>query len=205
LNPAPLNPAPLNQPPLNQPRLNQPPLNQAPLNQQPPLDQQQPGDEAVPSGPEMRQRLRQSLNELPDAVRELRVTLDEFRVVLQSANRNLKNLEGFTEPLGQKGSDITAALTKAVTGLDQLVTDFTTLTQAINNRRGTVGKLLYDDAKAYDNLLILMTNANTVLGDIHDLAFRLKPVVNDARIFMDKIATEPGRIVTGGLNPSPVK
>ena len=38
-----------------------------------------------------------------------------------------------------------------------------------------------------------------------DIAFRLKPVVNDARIFMDKVATEPGRIITGGLNPSNVK
>jgi phospholipid/cholesterol/gamma-HCH transport system substrate-binding protein len=50
-----------------------------------------------------------------------------------------------------------------------------------------------------------MTNANTVLADIHDITFRLKPVINDARIFMDKVATEPGRIITGGLNPSNVK
>ena len=47
--------------------------------------------------------------------------------------------------------------------------------------------------------------ANTVLADIHDITFRLKPVINDARIFMDKVATEPGRIITGGLNPSSVK
>jgi hypothetical protein len=29
--------------------------------------------------------------------------------------------------------------------------------------------------------------------------------VNDARVFMDKVAREPGRIVTGGLNPSLTK
>ena len=44
-----------------------------------------------------------------------------------------------------------------------------------------------------------------VLCDIRDLAFRLKPVINDARIFMDKVATEPGRIITGGLKPSTIK
>ena len=64
--------------------------------------------------------------------------------------------------------------------------------------------MLYD-GKAYDNFNTLMLNANTVLADIHDITFRLKPVINDARIFMDKIATEPGRIITGGLNPSNVK
>ena len=59
------------------------------------------------SGQEMRRKLREGLNELPDAVHEMRATMNEFRVVLQSAKKNFKNLEGFTEPLGQKGTDIT--------------------------------------------------------------------------------------------------
>jgi phospholipid/cholesterol/gamma-HCH transport system substrate-binding protein len=152
----------------------------------------------------MRRKLREGLNELPDAVRDMRATMNEFRVVLQSAEKNFKNLEGFTEPLGQKGTDITSALMRAVNGLDRLVIDFSAITQALSNRRGTIGQLLYD-AKAYDNFNILMMNANTVLADFHDITFRLKPVINDARIFMDKVATEPGRLIIGGLNPSPIK
>jgi hypothetical protein len=35
--------------------------------------------------------------------------------------------------------------------------------------------------------------------------FRLKPVIADARIFMDKIAQEPGRIISGAVRPSTVK
>ncbi len=176
-----------------------------PLNGQPPLNQQQPpASTQPPSGQEMRRKLRDGLNELPDAVRDMRATMNQFRVVLNSAEKNFKNLEGFTEPLGQKGTDITTALLRAVNGLDQLVTDFNTITQAVGNRRGTIGQLLYD-TKAYDNLNILMMNANAVLGDIRDLTWRLKPVIYNANIFLDKIATEPGRIITGGLNPSPVK
>jgi phospholipid/cholesterol/gamma-HCH transport system substrate-binding protein len=191
-----------------------PPNGQAPVNQQPQLNQQPPGAQLpgaqVPgaqpsiSGQEMRRKLREGLNELPDAVREMRTTMNQFRVVLESAEKNFKNLEGFTEPLGQKGTDITSALLRAVNGLDRMATDFNALSQALSNRRGTISQLLYDP-KAYENLNTLMMNANTVLGDIHDLTFRLKPVINDARIFMDKIATEPGRIITGGLNPSVVK
>ncbi len=196
---------PSSAPPFNaQPPLGQPPTSAPPFNPQSPGNQPAGGVRPVPTGPEMRQRLREGLNELPDAIHEMRTTMDQFRVVLQSANKNLKSLEGFTEPLGEKGTDFADALLKAVSGLDQLVADLNSITRAVNNRQGTIGQLL-NDSKAYDNFNILMMNANTVLGDIHSLACRLQPVVNDARIFMDKIATEPGRLVTGGLNPSSVK
>jgi phospholipid/cholesterol/gamma-HCH transport system substrate-binding protein len=179
----------------------QQPLNgPQPINGQPRINGQQPVE-----GQQMRQRLREGINQIPDAIHELRVTMDEFRTVLKSANTNLKNLEGFTEPLGQKGADIAGALMKAVSGLDQLLTDLNMIVQALNNRKSTVGRLLYDNGAGYENVNTLMSNINVVLKDIHDLAFRLQPVVNDARIFMDKVATEPGRIITGGLNPSSVK
>ena len=85
-----------------------------------------------------------------------------------------------------------------------MATDFGPVTRALGNRDSTIGRLLYD-RQAYDNFNTLLLNANTVLADFHDITYRLKPVINDARIFMSKIATEPGRIVTGGLNPSVVK
>ena len=124
--------------------------------------------------------------------------------MLQSAETNFKNLEAFTEPLGQKGPEVADSIVKAVDGLDQMVNDLEQLPEALNNREGTVGRLL-NDPQVYENVNRLMFNANQVLYDINDLMFNGKPVVHDARIFMDKVATEPGRIVTGGLNPSTVK
>lgn len=182
-----------------------PPVNaQPPFTQPTPLNQVPPGTLPPTNGQEMRRKLREGLNELPDAVRDMRSTMNQFRVVLQSAEKNFKNLEGFTEPLGQKGTDITTALLKAVDGLDRMATDFTTVTQALSNRRGTISQLLYDPT-AYERLNMLMLNANTVLADIHDLAYRLKPAIENARIFLDKVATEPGRLITGGLKPSVIK
>src|SRR3954454_25147045 len=181
-----------------------PVTGQPPFTQPTPLNQVPPATLPPNNGQEMRRKLREGLNELPDAVRDLRSTMNQFRVVLQSAEKNFKNLEGFTEPLGQKGTDITSALLKAVDGLDRMATDFNSVTQTLGNRQSTIGQLLYE-GKAYENFNTLMMNANTVLADIHDITFRLKPVINDARIFMDKVATEPGRLVTGGLNPSPIK
>jgi phospholipid/cholesterol/gamma-HCH transport system substrate-binding protein len=175
----------------------QPPVHAQPPAGVQPQGVQPPGIEPPVEGPEMRRRLRQGLNELPDAIRE-------FRQTLELADRNLRNLEGFTEPLGQKGEAIADALIRAVDGVDRLIEDFNLLVQALNSREGTIGRLIHEP-QTYENLNRLMCNANTVLGQIHELAQRLRPVVEDARTFMDKLAREPGRVVTGGLNPSPIK
>ena len=163
-----------------------------------------PGVQPPASGQQMRQRIRQGLDELPDAIHEFRVTMRDSRVVLQSAEKNFKNLEAFTEPLGQKGPQVADAILKAVEGLDQLVSDLGAVSRALNNREGSIGKLIHDP-QVYENLNRLIFNANQVVCEIHQLTFEAKPVVHDARIFMDKVATEPGRIITGGLNPSNVK
>jgi phospholipid/cholesterol/gamma-HCH transport system substrate-binding protein len=171
----------------------QPAIGQPPSSGQPPIDGQQ-----------LRQRLRQGLSELPDAVREARITMQEFRVVLESANKNFRNLEGFTEPLGRNGEQIAGSIVDAVEGLDRLVEEFTVLTQALNNRQGTIGQLVHNP-QVYENLNRLIHNANQVVIRVNDLTKRLQVVTEDARVFMDKVSREPGRVVTGGLNPSVIK
>jgi phospholipid/cholesterol/gamma-HCH transport system substrate-binding protein len=183
------------------------PFNAAPLNTTPPANNPVPGTTpgAVPTeGQQMRQRLRQGLDELPDAIHEFRATMKDSRVVLQSAERNFKNLETFTEPLGQKGPEISEAILRTVAGLDQVLHDFGDVAKALNNRQGTVGRLIHED-QLYENANRLMFNANKVLADIDQLTLNLKPVIADARVLMDKIATEPGRIISGAIKPSVVK
>jgi phospholipid/cholesterol/gamma-HCH transport system substrate-binding protein len=79
--------------------------------------------------------------------------------------------------------------------------DLGDVARALNNREGTIGKLIHDPTM-YENLNRLMFNVNQVLCDIRELTFNLKPIVHDARIFMDKVAVEPGRIISGAVNPS---
>lgn len=175
--------------------------------QQPPVNGQPapapPGPQPI-DGQRLRQRVRQGFNELPDAVREARITMQQFRGTLQLADKNLRNLEGFTEPLGQKGEEIAATLIRAIEGLDTLVRDFTALTNALNNREGTIGRLIHD-GQVYENLNRLMFNANEVICRIDVFVKSLRPIREDVRAFTDKIGREPGRIITGGLNPSLTK
>jgi phospholipid/cholesterol/gamma-HCH transport system substrate-binding protein len=198
----------LGQPAGGQQILNRQPLPNDPrpsFDQQPPTNGPPPANVQPPvDGREMRQRIRQGLNELPEAIREMRITMEQFRVVLDSANKNFQNLEGFTEPLGRRGEEIATSVVDAVDGLDRLVEEFTVLSQALNSREGTLGQLI-QNPQLYENLNRLVHNANQVVVQINDLTLKLRPVVDDARVFMDKVAREPGRVVTGGLNPSLVK
>lgn len=171
----------------------QQPPNQAPPSGQPPSD-----------GRQLRQRLRQGMNDLPEAIAEMRVTLQDFRRVLQSVEQNSKNLEGLTGPLGRNGEDIASSIVEAVGGIDKLVEEFTVLSQSLNNRDGTLGQLI-NNPQLYDNANQTICNANQVILQVNELTKRLRVVVEDARVFMDKVAREPGRVITGGLNPSQVK
>jgi phospholipid/cholesterol/gamma-HCH transport system substrate-binding protein len=180
------------------------PPNARPLPNGQPQGAQTPNAQQLADGQQMRQKLRQGLNELPDAIHEFRVTMRDSRTVLQSAERNFKNLEAFTEPLGQKGPQVTDALLKAVDGLDQLLRDLGSVARALNNREGTIGKLIHDP-QVYENINRLMSNVNVVVCDVQQFLFTLKPVVHDARIFMDKVATEPGRFINGAVSPSVIK
>jgi phospholipid/cholesterol/gamma-HCH transport system substrate-binding protein len=166
---------------------------------------QQPDQaEVVIQVPTTRDRLKQALNELPDAVRDFRVTMQELQVVLDSANKNFRDLEGFTQPLGQNGPRIVNSILETTEGLDRMVEELNVFSRALSSREGTLGQLIHD-RQVYENLNRLIHNANQVVLQVNDITLRLRPVVNDARIFMDKVAREPGRVITGGLNPSPIK
>jgi hypothetical protein len=68
--------------------------------------------------------------------------------VLQSVEKNSKNLEGLTEPLGRSGEQIATSIVDAVDGLDRLVEEFTVLSQSLNNREGTIGQLINNRSAA---------------------------------------------------------
>ena len=136
---------PNTQPPFN---TTQPPFNnQPPLNNQPQPNVQPPGAATrhqSTNGQQLRQKLRQGLDELPDAIHEFRITMRESRGVLQSAERNFKNLEAFTEPLGQKGPEFADAILDAIAGWISSSRTWETLPAALNNREGTIGRLIHD-------------------------------------------------------------
>ena len=151
---------------------------------------------------QLREQFKQGLAEMPAAVRETRIVMQNFGEVLELAETNLRYIQGFTEPLGRNGEQIAQAILDSVTGVERLLEEFTLLSQALNSREGAIGRLIHEP-QFYENLNRLVANSNHVVLRVNDLTLRLQPVVDDARVFMDKIAREPGRLVGGALNKGP--
>jgi phospholipid/cholesterol/gamma-HCH transport system substrate-binding protein len=153
---------------------------------------------------EMRQGLKRTMQEIPDFMNEARGTLREandafasFKQVSDRANRNLENLEGFTKPLGDRGSRIVDNLDGSLANINDLLEQLVALADGLNSREGTLGKILYDDQ--------LYRRLDRTLANAEDLTGRMKPILDDIRIFSDKIARDPRQLgLKGALDRRPV-
>lgn len=158
--------------------------------------------------PQLRADVQQSLRELPAIMADARgvlqhanQTLTAFDSVVVSADRNLRNIEGLTQPLGVRGAEIADLLISAVENLDVVLGDVSRFTRSLNSSQGTLGKFVHDPT-LYNNLNLLVQDADVVVRRVYEFTKDFRKIVDDMGIFMDKIAREPGRIVGGAINPS---
>jgi phospholipid/cholesterol/gamma-HCH transport system substrate-binding protein len=147
-------------------------------------------DEIV-SDPQVRENLKRAVNDLPKVLNDLSETVSGVRTVMQRADTNLANLEGFTKPLGDRGPTLVAGLDRAVGQLDVLMKDLGGFTQALTNSQGTLARLV-NDPKLYDDVSQTVSNLN-------QLTRELKPILNDVRAFSDKAARHPEQFGLRGL------
>ncbi|MCE9553976.1 MAG: MlaD family protein [Planctomycetes bacterium] len=149
------------------------------------------GDEKV------RADLKQSLADVPKIMQETNKAVTGMQQVVNRADKNLENLEHLTGPLGQRGEQIAAKLDSSVTQLDQFMQQLVTFTEKFSNsnQQGTLAKIM-NDPELYNQVLMAAKNVN-------ELTARMRPVVEDARVFSDKIARDPGQLgLSGALKKS---
>ena len=155
------------------------------------------GDEQI------RRQLRGALADLPAVFREAKLTLEDTRRTLSSfenvtrrADANLQNLEQFTQPLSERGDRIIASVEGSAANLDALLEQLVHLTQNINRGQGTVGRLISDEE--------IYLQIKSTVENIDDLSKKLRPILNDVRVFTDKIARDPSQLgVKGALDRKP--
>lgn len=147
--------------------------------------------------------LRQSLREMPKFIQETRETLavarstmDSFQQVSERANVNLENLEQFTGPLGQRADELYGEIQRSAVELRRALTNISQFSESLRDGQGTIGRLVNDD-ELYVSIAQVVANAEEVTR-------RLRPIVEDVRIFTDKIAREPSQLgVRGALDRRP--
>jgi len=138
-----------------------------------------------------KKNLRSALEQLPQMIKDTHDTVQSLQQTVQLVDRNLRNVEGFTKPLGDRGAVLISNLEKGTRNLDALVSDMTVFTDKLNSSEGTVG-LLMNDPQLYQHL-------NHAAKNIDDITRELKPIVDDARVFSDKIARHPEDLGARGL------
>ena len=152
---------------------------------------------------ELQADIREMVAEAPKVVRGAGETLDQMKHTFQTmdetvrrVNVSLGNIENFAQRLDEKGGTMIERLDRSSVTLELLMGELLTLTTAVNSQEGTLGRLVRDP-ELYDNL-------NDAVTNIEDVSRRLRPVVDNARVFSDKIARHPEILgVRGALQQSP--
>ena len=150
----------------------------------------------VMGDPRARANIKEALEGLPQVLGDLRSTVQGMGATLDSADRNLRNLEGLTKPLGERGAGMVAQIDGTIGRLDEVLQQAVFFTKALNESDGTLGRLV-KDPRVYEDLAAAAAN-------VKNLSRELRPIVDDIRVFSDKIARHPESLgVRGALDRRP--
>lgn len=153
---------------------------------------------------ELTTSLKKSLKDLPEMFDKTKLmldkastTFDDFQKVSARADRNLANLEKLTGPLAEQGQTMADEIRGSISNINNLTEVLNEVVGNFNNQDGTIGRLLNDD-ELYERLERTMAN-------VEDITWKLRPIVDDARVVSDKLARDPSIMgVRGVLDRRPV-
>ncbi|GAB6164418.1 hypothetical protein JCM19992_04180 [Thermostilla marina] len=146
--------------------------------------------------PELKERLRESLDRVPTLIDDLQTTLKGLDQTVGLANENLSNLRGFTEPLSERGGSLVTRIDSSLAKLDTIMSELETFSQSLNNSDGSLAQLIHD-RELYDRV-------NRTLANVEEITKQVKPILNDMRVFSDKIARHPETLgVRGAIQRNP--
>jgi len=144
---------------------------------------------------EVQADVKAAVEELPELMREARATLKQIDQMTASADRNLQSLESFTATLENQGAGVVAKLDDSAVTLRFVLDQMATFSQNLNRTDTSFGLLMHD-RQLYDNI-------NQTAANLEELSRTLRPVINDARVFSDKIARHPELLgVRGAMQQS---
>ena len=171
----------------------------------------------IVNNPVIRDNLEESVVQLPEVLKQAKETLestkrtfDSFERVgeqfekvgeaavdtVHSAQKTVKNVEQFTEPLATHGDELVNQVLTTMARLDSTLTEVDEFGKALNNKDGSV-RLLLDDQEMYWKIRRTVEN-------IESATARIRPILDDVRVFTDKVARDPRQLgVRGAISKRP--
>ena len=145
--------------------------------------------------PETKANIRDTVNQVPALMRETRDTVRQMQNTMALVDKNLNNLDDFTSSLGAEGKGLLVRLNSSADKLDRLMGELLAFTETLNSGQGSLGRLM-TDPELYDNVKRTMAN-------VERLTVEARPILENAKIFTDKIARHPESIgLRGMVKPS---
>jgi phospholipid/cholesterol/gamma-HCH transport system substrate-binding protein len=145
------------------------------------------------SDPQLHDSIRETIMRMPQMMKDAHETVLRLRTTMDLVEKNLRNVEDFTKPLGEHGESVFNRLDQSSQKLDRVMSDMLQFTQALNNQQGTLGQLV-NNPELYQHL-------NRAAKNIDELSRQLKPIVDDARVITDKVARHPGVVISDAVRP----
>jgi phospholipid/cholesterol/gamma-HCH transport system substrate-binding protein len=156
---------------------------------------------------EFRQQLKDGIAQLPGAISDARSLIGGLEGAIGSADANLKNLQGLTGPLGERGDQIVASLEQSALNLQNLLGQVAEFTLSINNSQGTLG-LLVHNRELYDQVLKITSQLSSTVRDVQMLIREprtinrlIRQILDEVHVVTNKMARDPARIVRGVIKP----
>jgi phospholipid/cholesterol/gamma-HCH transport system substrate-binding protein len=139
--------------------------------------------------PKTRAQIKQTIAEMPEVLRETKTTVERMGGTFASLEQNMRNVEGLTKPLGDRGETLVNEAADSMHKLNLLTENLLRFSQQVNDSDGSLGALLHDK-ELYMHVTHLARNLDELTRD-------LKPIVNNFEIFSDKIARHPSDLIKG--------
>ncbi|SMP50742.1 MlaD protein [Neorhodopirellula lusitana] len=127
------------------------------------------------------------------ALTELKDTAGD---TLQSFQATAQNIEAITEPISQRSGELVEAVLRSLANVDNALFQIDTFGETLNNSDGTLKRIMEDDELYYE--------FRRTLENIEAATARVRPILDDVRVFTDKIARDPRQLgVRGALGKRP--
>ncbi len=133
--------------------------------------------------PQLQADLKRTAAALPVIAEEAKLTITTAKETIAKLSRNMEDIHEATAPLAGQSDLIVRKLSGSLIQLESLLTELNDFSQVLNDKDGSIQKLAADP-ELYNNL-------NHSAASLSILLRNLNPIMNDVRIFSDKIARHP--------------
>jgi phospholipid/cholesterol/gamma-HCH transport system substrate-binding protein len=160
---------------------------------------------------ENREKLSQAMKRMPDTLDNMNRTFQATEEALRKFTERApdgktavermvgtiemteRTLRKFSEPSREGEPAPADQIAKAMENIGEITTLMRSIMDRIDRGEGSIGALM-NDRQLYDRL-------NRAARNVEEVSYQLKPIVADARVFMDKAARHPGVILRDAVKP----